>query len=146
MRGRLPGSRSPPAPNTTITRPVGQLPRRLEQLAQAVGGVGVVDDDQERLAVVDALEAAGRPTPAADRPAAIASTGTPSGVGGGGRGQGVGHVEAAGSGERRSAAPRQRNREPSADSWRSSASVERVADVGHGGGVAQEAAVRARRG
>ena len=66
MAGRLVASRSPPHPNTTTTRP--RSPRRAvgdevvgggEELLEAVGRVGVVDDDRERLAGVDQLEAAG---------------------------------------------------------------------------------------
>ena len=42
------------------TCPAVQLPGRLEDLLEAVGGVGVVDDHQERLAGVDELEPPGR--------------------------------------------------------------------------------------
>ena len=59
MSGRFDGSRSPPQPNTTRTRPPpASSPGRGEHLVEPVGRVGVVDDDGERLAGVDELEAA----------------------------------------------------------------------------------------
>ena len=58
MIGRLPRSRSPPAPTTTISRPRRQLARRQQHLLERVRLVRVVDDDAERLARLDRLEAA----------------------------------------------------------------------------------------
>ena len=55
---RLPGSRLPPAPNTTASRRAGPA-QRLQHRPQCAGLVGVVDDGQEVLAAVDRLEPAG---------------------------------------------------------------------------------------
>ena len=44
ISGRLARSRSPPAPNTTITPPVGQLARRAQHVLQRVRLVRVVDE------------------------------------------------------------------------------------------------------
>ncbi len=54
ISGRLPGSRSPPAPKTTMSRPLasGGAPRALER----VGLVGVVDEDHRAILVADQLE------------------------------------------------------------------------------------------
>src|ERR1700730_12366286 len=68
ISGRLPRSRSPPAPNATWTRrsagparagapPLGQAPRGEQHVAKRVGRVGVVDQHRESLAFVDRLEA-----------------------------------------------------------------------------------------
>ena len=60
--GRLVRSRSPPQPNSVITRAPaasGHLARQRGQVAQGVVGVRVVDDDGEGLAGIDGLEAAG---------------------------------------------------------------------------------------
>ena len=57
ISGRFPRSRSPPAPKTTITRP-GPSPRAaLKHRREGVRRVRVVDDDGERLSLVDGLEA-----------------------------------------------------------------------------------------
>ena len=63
ISGRLPRSRSPPAPNTQITRPPPdpasrQLAGRAQHVLERVGRVGVVDEHGEVLALVDRLEAA----------------------------------------------------------------------------------------
>ena len=68
--GRLSRSRSPPAPKTEISRPVGQPPRRPQHVLHRVRGVRVVDQDGEALALVDRLEAPRRPAPPRARPAA----------------------------------------------------------------------------
>ena len=100
MIGRLPGSRSPPAPSTTISRPVGQRAQGGERRGDGVGLVGVVDDDGEVLAGVDPLEPAGDAAPAAmpggDRAGVEPDLGAP-----GDRGQRVGDVEVAGQGHAR---------------------------------------------
>ena len=67
MIGRLPGSRSPPAPITTISRPPVSGRRVRERRLDGVRLVGVVDDDHEVLAGVDPLEPAGHPAPRGDR-------------------------------------------------------------------------------
>src|SRR6266511_2503789 len=56
MRGRLPRSRSPPQPKMQTSRPVARL---CEQRLERARGVRVVDEDRERLAFVDRLEAPG---------------------------------------------------------------------------------------
>ena len=58
ISGRLVRSRSPPQPNSVITRPARQLRGDLNHVAQRVVGVGVVHDDQKRLPFVDAFEPA----------------------------------------------------------------------------------------
>ena len=59
--GRLPRSRSPPAPNTTISRPRGVRAQRQQHRLQAVRRVGVVDIGLAApRAGADALQAAGR--------------------------------------------------------------------------------------
>ena len=50
INGRLVRSRSPPAPKTVTSRRVAMRPRRLEQVAQRVVGVRVVDDDGDVVA------------------------------------------------------------------------------------------------
>ena len=47
ISGRLVRSRSPPQPNTVMSRPRRQRPRRLEQVLQRIVGVRVVDDDAD---------------------------------------------------------------------------------------------------
>ena len=59
ISGRLPRSRSPPAPKTTSTRPLVELARRPQHVVERVGRVRVVDEHGEGLALVDGLEAAG---------------------------------------------------------------------------------------
>ena len=55
--GRLSRSRSPPQPKTQISRrPAGELAGRDEHVLERVGRVRVVDEDRERLALVDRLE------------------------------------------------------------------------------------------
>ena len=54
--GRLPRSRSPPAPKTQISRPLAELARRLQHDVERVRRMRVVDDDRERLPLVDRLE------------------------------------------------------------------------------------------
>ena len=62
ISGRLSRSRSPPQPKTQIRRrPAGDLARRDEHVLERVGRVRVVDEDGERLALVDRLEAARHP-------------------------------------------------------------------------------------
>ena len=62
MSGRLLLSRSPPQPKTVITRP--EFPARAQsrgpapKIAQRVIGVGVIDDDRERLPAIDPLKSA----------------------------------------------------------------------------------------
>ena len=70
MIGRLPRSRSPPAPNTTISRPVAWGRRALQHRLQAVGGVGVVDIGLAAVAARRRCAAAGlaRPSGARARP------------------------------------------------------------------------------
>ena len=46
------------APEHADQPPAGHLPGGVEDVLERVGGVGVVDDDRERLALVDRLEAA----------------------------------------------------------------------------------------
>ena len=61
MSGRLPGSRSPPAPKTTMSRPRVIGPQRRERARERVRLVGVVDEDQRAVRLVaDELEPAGR--------------------------------------------------------------------------------------
>ena len=57
ISGRLARSRSPPAPKTAITPPFGDLAGRAQRVLERVGGVRVVDDDREGLALLDGLEA-----------------------------------------------------------------------------------------
>ena len=89
--GRLPASRSPPQPNTTTTRPVAAGPApgpARQQLVEAVGGVGVVDDHGEGLARRRPARSARARRAAGRGPAAIsASARRPSAGGGVGRGQ-----------------------------------------------------------
>ena len=59
ISGRLARSRSPPAPNTATSRPAGELARRAQHVLERVGGVGVVHEHAEVLALVHRLEAAG---------------------------------------------------------------------------------------
>ena len=66
ISGRLPRSRSPPAPKTTMTRPERELARRAQHGRERVRRVRVVDDDRERLPLVDRLEAAGNAAHARD--------------------------------------------------------------------------------
>ena len=56
MSGRLSRSRSPPAPNTTTTRPSPSGARGAEHGLERIRGVGVVDDHREVLTLVDRLE------------------------------------------------------------------------------------------
>ena len=95
MSGRLPGSRSPPHPNTHDDPAVPVRPAAgtaASDAAEGVGGVGVVDEHRERLAGVDALEPPGHDQ-------RVAETGDdrvepePGGPGGGRRGERVGEVE-----------------------------------------------------
>ena len=69
ISGRLPRSRSPPAPKTTISRPRVSSRAVRSAVLQGVGLVRVVDDDREGLALVDGLEAPGHApgAPAAPR-------------------------------------------------------------------------------
>ncbi len=55
--GRLPRSRSPPQPNTTISRRGGHRAHRRDGALQPVGRVRVVDDAQHAAIVGDLLEA-----------------------------------------------------------------------------------------
>ena len=64
ISGRLARSRSPPQPKTQITRPSVSSARGEERAGQRVGRVRIVDDDQERLTLVDWLEPAGDPADA----------------------------------------------------------------------------------
>ena len=59
ISGRLARSRSPPQPNSVMTRFGVEAARHRDHVAQRVVGVRVVHHHQERLALVDALEAAG---------------------------------------------------------------------------------------
>ena len=59
ISGRLPRSRSPPAPNTTSTRPLGELARGAQHVVERVRRVRVVDEHGEGLPLLDGLEAAG---------------------------------------------------------------------------------------
>ena len=59
MIGRLPGSRSPPAPSTTTSRPVVSGRSAVQRGGHGVGLVGVVDDGEEVLAGVDLLQPPG---------------------------------------------------------------------------------------
>ncbi len=56
--GRLPASRSPPQPNTTISLPRRVGPQRFERLGERVGLVGVVDEDRRAVALADQFEPA----------------------------------------------------------------------------------------
>ena len=56
--GRLPGSRSPPQPNTTTSLPRRIGPQRLQRLGQRVGLVGVVDEDRRAVRLADQFEPA----------------------------------------------------------------------------------------
>ena len=47
ISGRFVRSRSPPQPNTVISRPRRQRPRGLEQVSQRIVGMRVVDDDRD---------------------------------------------------------------------------------------------------
>ena len=67
ISGRLPRSRSPPAPKTTITRPSRELARGAQHVLERVGRVRVVDEHREGLALVDRLEAAGHAAGARQR-------------------------------------------------------------------------------
>ena len=58
ISGRLPASRSPPAPNTTIRLALHIGPQRLERLRQRVGLVRVVDEDRRAVALADQIEPA----------------------------------------------------------------------------------------
>ena len=59
ISGRLPWSRSPPAPNTQISRPGDHLAQRLQGAGQGVGRVGEIDKHAERLPALDPLQPAG---------------------------------------------------------------------------------------
>ena len=73
ISGRLPRSRSPPAPNTQSTRPwpaasePRQLARGAQHVLERVRRVGVVDEHGEVLALVDRLEAPRHAHPALQR-------------------------------------------------------------------------------
>ena len=56
ISGRFSRSRSPPHPKTAISRPSVSLRAAVERVVQRVGGVGVVDQDRERLPLVHRLE------------------------------------------------------------------------------------------
>ena len=60
MIGRLPGSRSPPQPNTTTSRPAQCARAARQRLAQRVGRVRVVDHRERRLRAAEGLHAPGR--------------------------------------------------------------------------------------
>ena len=92
MIGRLPGSRSPPAPEHDDQPAVGERPQALEGGLDGVRLVGVVDDHREVLAGVDPLEPAGHPTAARDRRSHRPRVEPGLGAGGDG-GQRVGDVE-----------------------------------------------------
>ena len=60
--GRLVRSRSPPQPNSVITRPPScsrHLARQRRQIAQRVVGVGIVHNHRKRLARINRLKAPG---------------------------------------------------------------------------------------
>ncbi len=59
IKGRLARSRSPPQPNKVMTRLGDEGAGGGDGVAEGVVGVGVVDDDDEALALIDALEASG---------------------------------------------------------------------------------------
>ena len=65
--GRLPGSRSPPAPITTTSRPVVSGRSARQRGGDGVGLVGVVDDGEEVLPGVDLLQPAGHAAERAHR-------------------------------------------------------------------------------
>ena len=54
--GRLPGSRSPPQPNTTTRRRRTKGRKRLERLFERVGLVGIVDEDRRAMRRADEVE------------------------------------------------------------------------------------------
>ena len=92
---RFERSRSPPQPNTTMTRPVGYLVGRTEHGCQGIGGVSIVHGHGEGLTPVDDLE------PAPDRCRGRQSVDDRGLImaqheGGGGGSQGVGHIVVAG--------------------------------------------------
>ena len=96
ISGRLPGSRSPPAPMTTISRPVGERPQRPQRRLDGVGLVGVVDDDREVLAGLDPLQPARHAGAGGDPGGHRVGRRSPTSAHGGHRGQRVRHVEVAG--------------------------------------------------
>ena len=95
MIGRLPWSRSPPAPSTTISRPAVSGRSASSAAVDRVGLVGVVDDDGEVLAGVDALEPAGHAAALGHRAGDRLEVEPQPGAGRE-RGQRVGHVEVTG--------------------------------------------------
>ena len=77
-RGRFVRSRSPPQPNTTITRPAGDATSGPDDLLEAVGRVGVVDHDGRRRRRSPTRSNRPGTGAAAASPATIASTSMPS--------------------------------------------------------------------
>ena len=63
ISGRLPGSRSPPQPNTTTSRPRRVRAQRREHRLERIGRVGVVDDDRRAVGVPRRRTAAGPARP-----------------------------------------------------------------------------------
>ena len=60
MSGRLPGSRSPPQPNTTASRPAAVGARRAQRFPQRVRRVRVVDHRERRVCAAEGLHASRR--------------------------------------------------------------------------------------
>ena len=78
ISGRLPRSRSPPQPNTTCSRPLGQLPRGGSTFSSESGRVRVVDEHREVLALVDRSRSGRDLARALDRRRARSRAATPS--------------------------------------------------------------------
>ena len=92
ITGRLPVSRSPPAPMTSTSRPGGQRPQRCERRLDRVRLVRVVDDREEVLAARRPARA-GRVRRRRGRSRRRPGAGQPGLPGQGDRAQGVGDVE-----------------------------------------------------